>query len=171
MLYYSELLNHGSEFYTIFLSGNKHQLLRTLYALLYMYIELERKKMRHSRLCLHDAHMQNVQKCAASQNATMAQWGQKLSNKTLFLKSTPEISRGSWIVTFYISTMIKNFVIISWNCWDQKWNENPKYLWDHCAWELGSNLMKKLCSTRAAPTPLPAECNSKLEPLSSLYEI
>ena len=72
--------------------------------------------MRHFRLCLHDAHMQNVQKCAASQNATMAQWGQKLSNKTLFLKSTyntPEISRVSWIVTFYISTMIKNFVIIS----------------------------------------------------------
>ena len=158
-------------FIPYFLSGNKHQLLRTLYALLYMYIELERKKMRHSRLCLHDAHMQNVQKCAASQNATMAQWGQKLSNETLFLKSTPEISRGSWIVTFYISTMIKNFVIISWNCWDQKWNENPKYLWAHCAWELGSNLMKKLCSTRAAPTPLPAECNSKLEPLSSLYEI
>ena len=31
--------------------------------------------------------------------------------------------------------------------------------------------MKKLCSTRAAPTPLLAECNSKLEPLSSLYEI
>ena len=101
VLYYSELLNHGSEFYTIFLSGNKHQLLRTLYALLYI-LSLKEKKMRHSRLCLHDAHMQNVQKCAASQNATMAQWGQKLSNKTLFLKSTPEISRGSWIVTFYV---------------------------------------------------------------------
>ena len=87
--------------------------------MLYFIYWAKKKKMRHFRLCLHDAHMQNVQKCAASQNATMAHWSQKLSNKTLFLKSTyntPEISRVSWIVTFYISTIIKNFVIISWNC-------------------------------------------------------
>ena len=87
VLYYSELLNHGSEFYTIFFI-RKQTPAATDSICFTLYIELERKKMRHSRLCLHDAHMQNVQKCAASQNATMAQWGQKHSNKTLFSKST-----------------------------------------------------------------------------------
>jgi hypothetical protein len=98
-LYYSELLNHGSEFYTIFFIRKQTPAARNSTYMLYFIYWARKKKMRHFRLCLHDAHMQNVQKCAASQNATMAHWGQKLSNKTLFLKSTyntPEISRGSY---------------------------------------------------------------------------
>ena len=68
-----------------------------MYALLYI-LSLKEKKMRHFRLCLHDAHMQNVQKCAASQNATMAQWGQNLSKKAslkVHKYYIPEISRST----------------------------------------------------------------------------